>query len=80
MNYGELIKDAFWISWRNRFLWFFGFFAGGTSAGANCPPRHPACARGFFRAHASCGPGGSLAARRWSLAAGACSKKPKNRP
>ncbi|MBA3474776.1 MAG: hypothetical protein H0T57_16400 [Rubrobacter sp.] len=35
MNYGELIKDAFWIAWRNRFLWFFGFFAGGTSAGAN---------------------------------------------
>ena len=34
MNYGELIKDAFWISWRNHFLWFFGFFAGGTSVGA----------------------------------------------
>ena len=30
MNYGDLIKDAFRISWRNRFLWFFGFFAGGT--------------------------------------------------
>jgi hypothetical protein len=35
VNYGELIKDAFWITLRNRFLWFFGFFAGGTSAGAN---------------------------------------------
>ncbi len=35
MNYGDLIKDAFWITWRKRFLWFFGFFAGGTSAGAN---------------------------------------------
>jgi hypothetical protein len=33
MNYGDLIKDAFWITLRNRFLWFFGFFAGGTSAG-----------------------------------------------
>ena len=33
MNYGELIKDAFWITLRNRFLWFFGFFAGGTSVG-----------------------------------------------
>jgi hypothetical protein len=33
MNYGELIKDAFWLTLRNRFLWFFGFFAGGTSAG-----------------------------------------------
>lgn len=29
MNYGELIKDAFWITWRNRFLWIFGFFLGG---------------------------------------------------
>lgn len=35
MNYGELIKDAFWITWRNRFLWFFGFFVGGASAGVN---------------------------------------------
>ena len=35
MSYGELIKDAFWITLRNRFLWFFGFFAGGTSAGGN---------------------------------------------
>ncbi len=35
MNYGELIKDAFWITWRNRFLWFFGIFAGGTTANAN---------------------------------------------
>lgn len=40
MNYGELIKDAFWITLRNRFLWFFGFFVGGTSAGGtfNLPP------------------------------------------
>jgi hypothetical protein len=30
MNYGELIGDAFRITLRNRFLWFFGFFAGGT--------------------------------------------------
>lgn len=30
MNYGDLIRDAFVISWRNKFLWFFGFFAGGT--------------------------------------------------
>lgn len=30
MSYGDLIKDAFAISWRNKFLWFFGFFAGGT--------------------------------------------------
>ena len=31
MNYGELIKSAFWISLRNRYLWFFGFFVGGSS-------------------------------------------------
>jgi hypothetical protein len=38
MNYGDLIKDAFWITLRNRYLWFFGFFtAGGTSA--NFPSR-----------------------------------------
>ncbi|MBA2510428.1 MAG: hypothetical protein H0V28_03010 [Rubrobacteraceae bacterium] len=30
MSYGDLIRDAFVISWRNKFLWFFGFFAGGT--------------------------------------------------
>jgi hypothetical protein len=30
MNYGDLIRDAFRITLRNRFLWFFGFFAGGT--------------------------------------------------
>ncbi len=35
MNYGEIVKAAFWITLRNRILWFFGFFAGGTSAGAN---------------------------------------------
>jgi hypothetical protein len=32
MNYGELIGDAFRITLRNRFLWFFGFFAGGTTS------------------------------------------------
>lgn len=37
MNYGDLIKDAFRISWRNKYLWFFGFFAGGTSSGFNFP-------------------------------------------
>ena len=36
MSYGELIKDAFWITLRNRYLWFFGFFVGGTF-GANFP-------------------------------------------
>jgi hypothetical protein len=35
MNYGDLIRDAFRITLRNRYLWFFGFFAGGT--GLNIP-------------------------------------------
>src|SRR5215212_11441062 len=30
MNYGDLIRDAFRITVRNRYLWFFGFFASGT--------------------------------------------------
>ncbi len=28
-SYGDVIRDAFRISWRNKFLWFFGFFAAG---------------------------------------------------
>jgi hypothetical protein len=30
MNYGDLIRDAFSITLHNHYLWFFGFFAGGT--------------------------------------------------
>jgi hypothetical protein len=33
MNYGDLIKDAFRITLRNRYLWFFGFFVGLGSGG-----------------------------------------------
>jgi hypothetical protein len=40
MNYGELIRDAFRITLRNRYLWFFGFFAGG-STGFNVPTNIP---------------------------------------
>ena len=29
MNYGALISEAFWLTLRNRFLWFFGFLLGG---------------------------------------------------
>ena len=29
MSYGELIRDAFRVTLRNRYLWFFGFFVGG---------------------------------------------------
>jgi hypothetical protein len=36
MNYGELLSEAFRLTWRNRFLWFFGFFVGG-SASFNAP-------------------------------------------
>ncbi len=28
MSYGDLVRDTFRITLRNRFLWFFGFFAG----------------------------------------------------
>ena len=40
MNYGDLIRDAFTITLRNRYLWFFGFFAGGTGTNfvGNVPP------------------------------------------
>jgi hypothetical protein len=37
MNYGDLIRDAFRITWHNRFLWFFGFFVGGTGGSFNFP-------------------------------------------
>jgi hypothetical protein len=40
MNYGNLIVDAFRITLRNRYLWFFGFFAGG-STGFNVPTNVP---------------------------------------
>jgi len=45
MNYGDLIRDSFRITWRNRYLWFFGFFVylgsvgggggGGSGGGGN---------------------------------------------
>ena len=31
MSYGDIIKDSFWIAWRNRFMWFFGFFVSGAA-------------------------------------------------
>ena len=37
MNYGDLISEAFRITWRNRFLWFFGFFAAGGGSSFNLP-------------------------------------------
>src|SRR5215218_983609 len=37
MNYGELLSEAFRITWRNKFLWFFGFFVGGTGGSFNFP-------------------------------------------
>jgi membrane-anchored glycerophosphoryl diester phosphodiesterase (GDPDase) len=42
MNYGDLIGDAFRITLRNRYLWFFGFFAGGgTGFNFNVPTNFP---------------------------------------
>ncbi len=37
MNYGELLSEAFRLAWRNHFLWFFGFFVGGTGGSFNFP-------------------------------------------
>jgi hypothetical protein len=37
VNYGDLIRDAFRITWRNKFLWFFGFFVGGLSTQCSFP-------------------------------------------
>jgi hypothetical protein len=34
MSYGEIITSAFRVAWGNRYLWFYGVFAG---AGANIP-------------------------------------------
>jgi len=33
MDYIKLIKNAFQITWRNKFLWIFGLFAGGGGIG-----------------------------------------------
>jgi hypothetical protein len=32
MNYGELLSEAFRLTWRHRFLWFFGIFVAGASS------------------------------------------------
>ncbi|HKH58602.1 MAG TPA: hypothetical protein VKA20_08705 [Rubrobacter sp.] len=45
MNYGDLIRDAFRITLHNRYLWFFGFFAGGT--GTNFVGNVPSTAGNF---------------------------------
>ena len=37
MNYGEIISEAFRLTWRNRFLWFFGFFVGGGGGFSSIP-------------------------------------------
>jgi hypothetical protein len=48
MNYGELIGDAFRITLRNRYLWFFGFFAGGGTS-FNFPTSFPSGGGNFDR-------------------------------
>lgn len=37
MDYQALLKKAFEIVWKNKFLWFFGFLAGGVGGGFNFP-------------------------------------------
>jgi hypothetical protein len=34
MNYTALIKDTYRIAWNSRYLWLFGFFAGGGGGGS----------------------------------------------
>ena len=46
MSYGQLIRDAFRITLRNRYLWFFGFFVGGLY-GTNVVSNLPADDRNF---------------------------------
>lgn len=43
MNYGALIGDSLRLMLRNRYLWFFGFFAGGTATNFvfNVPSNFP---------------------------------------
>jgi hypothetical protein len=37
MNYGDFLSEAFRLTWRNRFLWFFGFFVAGAGGSFNFP-------------------------------------------
>jgi hypothetical protein len=37
MNYGDLLSEAFRLTWRNRYLWFFGFFIAGGGGSFNFP-------------------------------------------
>ena len=37
MNYGEVLSEAFRLTWRNRFLWFFGFFVASAGGSFNFP-------------------------------------------
>jgi hypothetical protein len=37
MTYGELLSEAFRLTWRNRFLWFFGFFVAGAGGSFSFP-------------------------------------------
>lgn len=50
MDYGNLIRDAFRVAWRNRFLWFFGLFISGgiASWNASIPPNPDNSATGGF--------------------------------
>jgi hypothetical protein len=35
VDYGRIFQDAWTLTWRNRFLWLFGLFAGGAGGGLN---------------------------------------------
>src|SRR5438045_9270812 len=35
MDYARLVREAFYLTWRHRFLWVFGLFAGGGTCSPN---------------------------------------------
>jgi hypothetical protein len=37
VSYGDIIRDAFSIAWRHRFMWFFGFFLSGAAGSLVSP-------------------------------------------
>ena len=37
MDYAAVIRDAWRLTWRNRFLWILGLFAGGAVGGWTSP-------------------------------------------
>ena len=52
MEYGALIRDAWSTTWRNRFLWILGLFAGGAIGVTSWHAGGRRPAPGFMQGHA----------------------------